>query len=230
VLSLMLRSERPAARHWGRWILWSFIGVFVLTLALSLVSPDLATMLGTLWGWGVLTLFAIGLGRLIWFVAIDPIFNTLLLLDPLGRQAVQYDPADGAVTGGVVALLIGLVGVALTFPLLGNSHPLSEAAFILCFGAGIATILAATIRTTDGSSRLLSWIGYAMIVPALLGIVIIRLIYAVDAESPIAGMMVALAGLLFTIGFLLFLVGRIIVNAQRRSRERATRPQRQQGA
>lgn len=230
VLSLMLRSERPAARHWGRWILWSFIGVFALTLAVALVSPELATILGMLWGWGVLMLMAIGVGRLIWFSAIDPVFNTLLLLDPLGRQAVRYDRADGAVTGGVVALLAGLAGVALTVPVLGSSHPLSEAAFILCFDAAVATLLAATIRTTAAGARLISWIGYAMVVTGLLSVVIIRLIYAIDPVSPIAGIMFGLAGLLFTIGILILLLGRIATNVQRRSDKRATRPQRRQGA
>src|SRR4029079_1611651 len=124
VLSLMLRGERPASRRWRRWILWGFIGTFVLTMILSPISPELSALLGVIWGWGVLVLFVLGIGRLVWFIAIDPIFNTLLLLDPLGRQAVQYDKADGVVAGGVVALLIGILGVILSFPLLGTEHPI----------------------------------------------------------------------------------------------------------
>jgi tetratricopeptide (TPR) repeat protein len=229
-LSLMLRGERPAGRRRGRWIALGFASAFVLTLPLSLVSPELSGALGMLWGWGALALLFVGVGRLVWFMAVDPIFNTLLLLDPLGRKALQFDPADGAVTGGIVALLVGLAGVAVTFPLLGESHPLSEGALILCFGAVVATVLAAAIRTTAGSGRRLSWIGYTLVLPALLIVIVIRLIYAADAESPIAAVMFGVAGLLFALGMLLFLAGRIIANMQRRSRRRAAQPQRRQGA
>jgi tetratricopeptide (TPR) repeat protein len=224
VLSLMLRSERPAARHWGRWIMGGFIGALFLTLALSIVSPELATILGTLWGWGVLTLFVIGIGRVIWSIAIDPIFNTLLLLDPLGRQAVQFDPADGAVTGAVVCLLVGLVGVAMSFPLLGTSHPISEATFILCFAALAATVFAAAIRSTNATGRPLAWIGYGMVVAAMLCIVVAQLASGAGLEA-IAGMLYTLVGLLFPFGLIVYLIGRTSARA-RGKRKRSVNTQR----
>jgi hypothetical protein len=219
VLSLMLRGERPAGRRWRRWILWGFIGTFALTMILSPLSPELSALLGVIWGWGVLVIFVLGIGRLVWFIAIDPIFNTLLLLDPLGRQAVQYDRADGAVAGGVGALLLGLLGVAFSFPLLGTEHPISEAMFILCFAALAATVFAAAIRSTQGRGRRLAWIGYAMVIAAMLCIIAAQLATGAGQDT-LAGILYSLVGLLFPIGLVLYLIGR--ANPRRRGKHKRT--------
>jgi len=231
VLSLLLRSERPSGRRWARWIVWTFIGAFTLTLVLSAVSPGLGAALGAIWGWGVLALLLVGILRVIWSIAVDPIFNTLLLLDPLGRQALAYDPVDGAISGGVVALLVGLIGAALGLGLLGENHPATGAALFLVGGSVVATIIAAFMRSMSGTGRRLAWIGYAMITPAVLCIVLALLIDAADAENPVAVALIVFAGLLFPPGMALFLIGRVITaRARRRERARVAQTQRRQGA
>jgi tetratricopeptide (TPR) repeat protein len=213
VLSLMLRSKRPAEQRWRRWILWSFLGLFTISLALSTLSPDPPAAVGAIMGGYLLVFLLIGIGRAVWLSAADPILNTLLLLDPLGRQVVRYDRADGAVAGGIAALLVGLVGVALALPLLGADHPISEAAVLLCFTALGATIFAAGIRSSTGPDRRLLWIGYGLIVAAMLSM-IVAVLASSAGQGIIVGAFAILVVLLFPSGVLLYLIGRDRSNAR----------------
>lgn len=217
LLSLTLRTQRPVGRRRARWLLWSGGGLFALAIVLSAISPALGVILSPIVGGAVLTLILLGLLGTFWRISVDPIFNTLLLLDPLGRHVTPFDPSDAAVTGSIAALVLGLIGIAITLPLLGADHPATNALVFLAAGGFVVAVFAAALRSLSGWGRRLAWIGYALVAAALLCVVVAQLLDIADASGSVSAPLLTVAGFLFALGVALFCIGYVRAKPRQRT-------------
>jgi tetratricopeptide (TPR) repeat protein len=230
-LALVLRSQRATGRRVRPWLLLGFGGLFLLFMIVGVIRPDLSVGLGPLIGICFAAFLLTALLRALLLLGIDPIFNTLLLLDPLGRQALVYDPVDGAIAGGLIALLLSLIGAVASYSIMGDNHPVANAAQFLVVTSLVATILALLMRAKTGVSRKLAWGGYATMTSAMLCGTIAQFVSAGNSDSTIAAILLGLAGLLFMLSLGFFLSIRIATAlARRRERARDADVQSRQGA
>lgn len=207
VLKLTLRVQRPADLRWWRRLLATLGGLFVVSLLVGVNLPAVSTLAGMVWGTLLVAFLLFGLLRLVWLLAVDPIFNTLLLLDPLGRQVTPFDRADAAVTGSVLGLALGVLGCAVVIPLSGSESHLADALIFLAGGGFVSAVFGGAIRALRGRGRALAWAGFGAIGAAVLAVVVAHLLSLADPSGATAAPLFGSAALLFTIGLIVFCIG-----------------------
>jgi tetratricopeptide (TPR) repeat protein len=210
VLKLTLRAQRPADLRWRRRLLATLGGLFVISLLVGVNVPAVSALAGMIWGTLLVAFLLFGLLRLVWLLAVDPIFNMLLLLDPLGRQVTPFDRADAAVTGSVLALALGLLGCALAIPLSGGESHLTDASIFLTGGGFVSAVFGGAIRALHGRGRALAWAGFGAIILAVLAVIAGHLLSLVDLSGAISAPLFGSAALLFTAGLIVFCIGYMI--------------------
>lgn len=217
LLSLTLRTQRPAGRRRMRWLARGGAVLFALVIVLGAIRPELGVILSPFIGGVVITLMLAGVLRIIWQISADPIFNTLLRFDPLGRDVVPFHPSDAAVTGSIAALTLALFGLLIALPLLGDNHPASNALMFLAGGGIITTLFAAALRALSGWGRWLAWSGYALVAASLLCIVTAQLLDIADISGSTSAPVLAIAGDLFVFGLMLFGIGYVCARPRQRT-------------
>lgn len=222
MLSLVLRSQRSSGRRIGRWFFWGFIALLPLAAIVGTISSDAGAIVGAVWAWGAMALLVLWLLSLVWKWIGDPIFNTLLQFDPDGRQALDFDPVDGAITVGVMLALLGAVGVALATLLASGVEPVMAAATSLLTDAIIATVIVSLLRSLSGTGRRIAWGGYLALVGGLLALPI-AFVGAALGIPVLPAILLFLALVCLPFGGVVLIIGSVISKRQRRREQRAMR-------
>ncbi len=181
-LGLFLRRQRQGQR-----LLWLVVAVIVfspglVSAALGETSP-LGSAFKDLWQW-MFALIMLGwglvaLGRRV----LDPIFNMLLLRDPLGRLASEPDAADAVRVAMIgAALASGVGGIALGW-IVGFADVLCEAALSLCGISLLGLLCVPHIQESRRRRRAALWGSYAV---ALAGVYGVALALILDSDVGLA--------------------------------------------
>ncbi|HEU4322816.1 MAG TPA: tetratricopeptide repeat protein [Roseiflexaceae bacterium] len=199
IVALSLRMRTQRSRRARRQLVLGALGLVLGAAALSLLIPGLNAPLAIVWG---LTLQLV-LGGLVlvvlWRWLGDPIFNTLLRFDPLGRQVIQHNPIDTAVTACFAVLVLGVLlrlGLGLA---LGGDHPLAGLGGWLAISAALGLVFSRPLYWMHGRGLRFGWVGYLM---ALGGFLATSFGVLTDAS-----IFACLSLLLLTPGLLLFAAG-----------------------
>jgi tetratricopeptide (TPR) repeat protein len=160
---LLLLALHGASPRWRRVLL---IGILLIVagppLVTVIVAPDSdGGWIFDLWAFAIFGLVAVFLISTVWRRIADPLFNTLLQFDPVGRQMLEYDPADGVAAGLLgLTILSGItfVGVALV----RGPEDLASAGVAAVTGvSALATLFPYGIRGSTGARRRALWTGFA---------------------------------------------------------------------
>ncbi|MDQ2805628.1 MAG: tetratricopeptide repeat protein [Chloroflexota bacterium] len=169
LLGLFLRHQRHGNRALGLVLVVVFCTPALISIVLGADSA-LGSLLKDVWQWLVAALMLGGLGFAYGKRVTDPIFNTLLLLDPLGRQIIDPEPTDAVRVGAIVvtlgSLLLGLaLGVGLGF-----KSALCGAALSLCAIGVLASLWAPNVKETGPRLRWILWTSYGAGLAAVYGL------------------------------------------------------------
>ncbi len=169
LLSLFLRHRRHGNRALGIVLLVVFCTPALVNIVLGEDSP--AGRLGQdIWQWFVAAAMIGGLLIAFGKRMTDPIFNTLLLLDPLGRQAIDPEPADLVRVGAVGVILVsGAAGLALGVGLGFASLPCVATLYLSAVGV-LALLCAPNVRETGPRLRRVLWTSYGLALAAVYGL------------------------------------------------------------
>ncbi|GAB4211043.1 MAG: hypothetical protein OHK0022_45130 [Roseiflexaceae bacterium] len=199
IVALSLRMRTQRSRQARRRLI---IGILALVLGaplLSAIVPGLDTPLSMIWALTLQTVL-VGLGLVVlWRWLGDPIFNTLLLFDPLGRQVIEHNRIDSAVTACFVLVVLGVamrLGLGLV---LGATHPLADLGVWLALSGVLGLFFSRPLYWMHGQGLRIGWIGYLM---ALGGCLTVS--FGVLTSAPI---FTCLTALLLPPGLLLFIGG-----------------------
>ena len=121
VLALNRYLMSPADRPRWRRLLQALLGLVIGLFVLGVPFPVFSEIGAALWMFLLPALLVAMALIVIWKAVADPVFNTLLLLDPLGRQAHDFDPVDAAVLVQVALVLLGLLLITAALTLFGSS-------------------------------------------------------------------------------------------------------------
>ncbi len=162
IVALSLRMRTQRSRRARQRVVLGALALVLGAAALSLVIPGLNAPLAVVWA----LLLQLVLGGLVlmvlWRWLGDPIFNTLLLLDPLGRQVIQHNPVDSAVAACFAVLVLGAIirlGLGLA---LGGEHPLADLGGWLAISGALGLVFSRPLCWMHGRGRRIGWIGYLM--------------------------------------------------------------------
>ncbi len=168
---LLLLTLRTTSRKWSRRIgIGAVLLFFVPPLIGAIFDPRADSESGgpifDAWiviVFGMIALFVVGST---WRRIMDPVFNTLLQFDPLAREVLEYDRADGVSVGLMILAFLGLLSFGGSVLVLGVDHPVSEALFMVSLVSALAMFFPYGIRGTHGTRRRTLWAGF---VAAVLG-------------------------------------------------------------
>lgn len=167
---LLMITLRSASRKWRRLLpIGAALFFFAPPMIAALVDPssDPDGPIFNLWIGSIFGMIAIVIIASTWRRVADPLFNTLLQFDPLGRQVLEYDRADGLAAGLLsltVLSVLGFIGAALT---LGPEDVVSEGLASLTGISALAMLFPYGIRGTTGRRRRALWAGFAAAVAGL---------------------------------------------------------------
>jgi tetratricopeptide (TPR) repeat protein len=194
---LRLRSRRLTSALLGLAVIVFFVPAILAALAGE--GSALDTAMFNLWTWGIYGIVGAVLANLAWHGIIDPIFNSLLLFDPLGRQAIDYKPADVVRAGTLALLLVSVIGLLSSVLLLGGDHPVADVFAGLLVACLLALILPLDFPDAARPWRQLIWGGYGGTVVGTWGLLTS---VNLDAEA-----LLEASGLLLTGGLLVYGLG-----------------------
>lgn len=196
-LSLRLRTHR--SRQARRRVVLTALALVLGATLLSLLIPALSAPLAVVWAL-MLQLVVVGLGLVVlWRWLGDPIFNTLLRFDPLGRQVIEHNWIDSAVTACFAVLVLSVVLWLVLGLALGNDHALTDLGGWLTISAVLGLFLSRPLYWMHGTGLRIGWIGYLM---TLVGCLAVS--FGVLTDAPIFA---CLTVLLLPGGLLLFVAG-----------------------
>lgn len=163
VLALSRAVMSPVDRPLWRRLALVGLGLLFGSLAIGTLWPTLQWVASLLMMILLPVVFLTMALVVLWKLVADPLFNLLLLSDPLGRHTYEFDPVDGAVVVHVALILLGLaLGLGARW-LLGPQHPLAPLGFWCAFISVCGVLLTRVLRAVVRPRRRLAWAAYLLL-------------------------------------------------------------------
>lgn len=162
VLALSRAMMSPVDRPlWRRFAIVG-LGLLFSSVLVGTLWPSLE-WIGSLLGLALVPVVLLTLALIVlWKLVADPLFNLLLLYDPLGRHTYEFDPVDGAVVVHVALILLGLVVALAARWLLGPQHPLWLLGF-WCALISVCGVLCTRALRVIRARRRLAWAAHLLL-------------------------------------------------------------------